>query len=241
MAAHDSAQPIWVAEGAEKGAHIERLFAEIAPHYDRMNGLMSLSLDQRWRAAAVGMLRLSPGNVVLDLCCGTGSFLVPLRRSVGPEGTLIGIDFCLPMLERARQKDSQASLKLGDACRLPLKGGVFDAVTVGWGIRNVPSIDAAHEEIFRVLKPGGRFVSIDMAIPGNPAIRAASRLMSRTILPNLGRLFGSREAYTYLPESAERFLSREALVDSMIRAGFERVTFRNFMGGNICAHLGKKP
>jgi demethylmenaquinone methyltransferase/2-methoxy-6-polyprenyl-1,4-benzoquinol methylase len=108
-------------------------------------------------------------------------------------------------------------------------------VTVGWGIRNVPDIDLAHREIARVLKPGGRFVSLDMAIPKNPVVRGISQVVSSTLLPLLG---GDREAYRYLPESARRFKSREDLAQSMEQAGFKNVRYRDYAFGNVCMHWG---
>jgi demethylmenaquinone methyltransferase / 2-methoxy-6-polyprenyl-1,4-benzoquinol methylase len=132
-------------------------------------------------------------------------------------------------------------LSVGDACCLPVASGAFDAVSVGWGIRNVPDIDAAHREVFRVLKPGGRFVSLDMARPRNAPMRAFSSFLFQKLVPRLGALFGKTEAYTYLPESTERFKSREDLAESMRAAGFTDVAHRDFMFGNICLHRGSKP
>jgi demethylmenaquinone methyltransferase / 2-methoxy-6-polyprenyl-1,4-benzoquinol methylase len=231
---------IWLAEGDRKREAVRQMFAEIAPRYDLVNGLMSLSLHRRWRALAVEMLQLQPGDRAADVCCGTGDFLPPLRKAIGDTGELVGVDFCPQMLERAEGKTADA-LALGDACGIPLQSGRFHGVTVGWGIRNVPDIDAAHREIARILAPGGRFVSIDMARPLNSVVRAVSRFAFNTLVPVLGRLFGSRDAYTYLPQSTERFWSREELAASMERAGFTEVRTRDLFLGNICIHFGRKP
>ncbi|MCW5942680.1 MAG: ubiquinone/menaquinone biosynthesis methyltransferase [Fimbriimonadaceae bacterium] len=235
-----SASP-WNAQGEQKRAAVRAMFAEIANRYDFMNGLMSLSLHRRWRRAAVAELRLAPGSVALDVCCGTGDFFAPLREKVDASGRVFGLDFCLPMLERATAKPGGDGLGLADACRLPIRAGSVDAVTVGWGIRNVPDVDGAHREIVRVLRKGGRFVSVDMALPRNRVVRALSRFVGQTLLPRLGALFGMRTAYTYLPESTERFASREALAESMRRAGLVDVHFRDLFFGNICLHAGSKP
>jgi demethylmenaquinone methyltransferase/2-methoxy-6-polyprenyl-1,4-benzoquinol methylase len=145
------------------------------------------------------------------------------------------------MLEIARGKSVPANaLMLGDACRLPIADSVFNAVTVGWGIRNVPDIDGAHKEIARVLAPGGRFVSLDMATPKNPLVLAASNLFCQKLVPALGSLFGQREAYTYLPKSTERFWTREMLRESMEAAGFTNCGWKDVMFGNICIHWGTK-
>lgn len=230
---------LWTAEGEEKRAAVQRMFAEIAPTYDRLNAIMTLQMHSRWRRIAVNRLQLKEGETAMDICTGTGDFLVPLRNVVGRTGCVYGLDFCLPMMEIARGKPTNG-LTLGDACALPLQSETVDAVTVGWGIRNVPDIDRAHAEIARVLRPGGRFVSIDMALPQQPLMRRLSQVVCQTLLPRLGALFGFQAAYTYLPKSVERFLSRKELAESMTRAGFVNVAWRDFMFGNVCLHYGTK-
>jgi demethylmenaquinone methyltransferase/2-methoxy-6-polyprenyl-1,4-benzoquinol methylase len=233
-------QAIWKTEGEQKRTRVQGMFAEIAPTYDAMNSVMSFRLHHRWRAAAVAKLELQPGDRALDVCCGTGDFLLPLQRAVGPSGFVAGTDFCLPMLAVVPKKVQRPAVALGDACRLPYASGVFDGVTVGWGIRNVSSVDAAHREIARVLRPGGRFVSLDMARPRNPVLRILSKFVFHTVVPLLGSLLGKTKAYTYLPKSTERFASREELAESMRQAGFRDVGFRDFFFGNICMHWGTK-
>ncbi len=232
-------EKIWTAEGSQKRAAVQQMFADIAPRYDLLNGLMSLSLHKRWRSHAVSLLRLPTGGTAIDVCSGTGDFLQPLRREVGEAGRVHGVDFCEAMVRRARAKVGPL-LSLGDACQLPIQSGCADAVSVGWGIRNVSDIDLAHREIHRILKPGGRFVSLDMAVPRNGLIRAGSNFVSKQVLPRLGALFGCAQAYTYLPESTERFKSREQLSASMAEAGFTEVGFKDLFFGIICIHYGKK-
>ena len=166
--------------------------------------------------------------------------MLPLAKAVGKSGKVFGIDFCLPMLEVAQAK-SHKTISLGDACSLPVGSDQFDGVSVGCGIRNVPDIDQAHREVFRVLKPGGRFVSLDMARPTNRFLRWSSELVSLKIVPKLGALFGKATAYTYLPESTLRFLSREKLSASMESAGFVNIGYKNLLLGNICIHYAQKP
>jgi demethylmenaquinone methyltransferase/2-methoxy-6-polyprenyl-1,4-benzoquinol methylase len=145
------------------------------------------------------------------------------------------------MLLKAVTKDREATLSLGDACSIPLASSSADGVSVGWGIRNVPDIDQAHQEIQRVLKSGKRFVSIDCAEPESSVIRAATSVLRTPMLGFLGRLMGSSEAYKYLSESTARFKSREELAASMRSAGFIDVHYKNLMLGNICVHWGTKP
>jgi len=235
---------IWTAEGTRKRAAVQGMFAEIAPTYDLLNGLMSFSLHHRWRAMAVKTLNLNAGDHALDVCCGTGDFVLALDKAVGKNGFVAGIDFCAPMLEQAAKKLSANRpnlLTLGDACNLPVASGSFDGVSVGWGIRNVPDIDVAHREISRVLRPGGRFVSLDMARPRNPLMRTMSEFVFNTIVPKLGSMFGKTQAYTYLPKSTQRFWTREQLAASMESAGLVDVGHRDLMFGNICLHFGRKP
>ena len=234
-------RPVWDAKGEEKRVAVQGMFAEIAPTYDRINGIMSLSLHHRWRAYSVSLLKIKKGDRALDVCCGTGDFLLPLSRAVGSTGKVMGLDFCEPMLRIASQKFAGWPLSLGDACRLPIQDRTFDAVSVGWGIRNVENIDEAHKELVRVLKPGGRFLSLDMAIPTNPVVRPVSKFVSQTLLPKLGAIFGKSQAYTYLPKSTQVFLNREQLKESMQRAGLVDVRFKNLFFGNICIHWGVKP
>jgi demethylmenaquinone methyltransferase/2-methoxy-6-polyprenyl-1,4-benzoquinol methylase len=232
-------KPVWTQEGEEKRAAVQRMFAQIAPVYDRMNGLMSLSLHHQWRKAAVAWVAPKPGERCLDVCTGTGDFLPLLRAAVG-DGAVLGVDFCGPMLKRSVGK-ADATLALGDANRLPVQDATVDVVTVGWGIRNVPDIDLAHREIFRSLRSGGRFVSLDTATPQNPVLRCISTLAFRLIIPALGAIFGRQSAYAYLPESTLRFWSRDRLAASMREAGFADVGYRDLYFGNLCLHFGRKP
>lgn len=237
--ANSADQTPWAAEGQEKRVAVQNMFAEIAPTYDLCNSIMSFSNHRRWRSWAASQLQLQPGDKALDLCSGTGDFIPPLRKAVGENGIVIGADFCLPMLERAAGKPA-IGLVLADAGCIPLGKEVFDGVSVGWGIRNVPDADLAHKEIARVLKRGGRFVSVDMARPRNTFLRTASEWIFNHMVPVLGTLFKKRKAYTYLPKSTAKFKSREELKTSMESAGFVNVGWRDFFFGNICVHWGTK-
>ena len=231
----------WQTIGDEKRTAVRDLFAEIAPRYDVMNSIISLRFHHRWRSEAASFLALRPGQSVLDLCCGTGDFASALRSGVGETGLVVGADFCSPMLQIAQEKKLAAdALVASDACRLPFANESFDAVAVGWGIRNVANTDGAHREIYRILKPGGRFVSVDMAEPQSPVVRVGSRFVFHRIVPLIGGLFGKKQAYTYLPKSTERFMNRDQLCDSMRQAGFSETGWKNLFMGQICIHWGGK-
>ena len=232
-------EAIWTAEGTKKRLAVQGMFAEIAPTYDLLNSILSFALHHRWRRYAVSTLELKEGDRTLDVCCGTGDFMIPLRKAVGSKGMVVGMDFCQPMLDRARSK-VDGNLALGDACTLPVEDEQFDAVSVGWGIRNVPDIDGAHRELARVLKPGGRFVSLDMALPKNRFIRRVSELVAISVVPRLGAIFGKTTAYTYLPKSTQKFSTREQLAASMQRAGLIEIRHKDLLLGNVCVHSAQK-
>jgi demethylmenaquinone methyltransferase/2-methoxy-6-polyprenyl-1,4-benzoquinol methylase len=217
------------------------MFAGISPKYDAMNSIMSLGLHRRWRSFAVRLLRLEKGDRALDLCCGTGDFSFPLRKAVGPEGAVVGLDFAAPMLERAQEKGAPMTLTLGDACVLPFGNESFDAIAIGWGLRNVADLEMCLRECCRVLKPGGRLVSVDMAVPENLLARFAARIVGGWVLPVLGAMVGERDAYTYLPKSTESFDSPEALAAKMTAAGFASPFIRRLFLGNIAIVRCIKP
>lgn len=241
MGAQTTKPAAYELSGDAKREAVRELFGQIAPRYDLLNRIMSVRGDLKWRRLAVASIAPQPGETALDLCCGTGDFLPILRHAIGPEGKLFGADFCLPMLSRAETKDGHgADLILADATRLPFPDSAFDVVTVGWGIRNVPDMDQAHSEIARILRPGGRFVSLDMSRPENRVIEWGGRLASSKILPFLGSLFGMKNAYSYLQKSTERFATRQEIKASMERAGIAQVSWRNLALGAICMHMGVK-
>lgn len=228
----------WLHQGEAKREAVRRMFAEIAPTYDRVNGLLSLNLHHRWRKIAVDAIQVHAGDMVADLCCGTGDF----AAEVSARGArVVGLDFCLPMLDLATHKGvPRSAWGLADACILPLASASVDAVTVGWGLRNVPDLDAALREITRVLKPGGRFACLDMARPEVPVLGWVAERAFHLVTPLVGRLMGHADAYTYLPKSAERFVGRAVLRQKLEALGFQEVRERSFMFGNISLMWGVK-
>lgn len=189
-------------------------FDEIARDYDRMNHLMTAGLDRCWRKRAVQGLH----GKVLDVACGTGDMVMELLR----QGcSVTGVDLSKEMMAIAKRKAPQAEYRLADVERLPFGDASFDAVTCAFGVRNFVHLEQGLSEMLRVLKPGGRMVILELATPDSSLIRPFYNLYTRRIIPWLGqRLAGSREAYTYLPRSIERFPKGDAFLQLIQNSGF---------------------
>ena len=220
---------------------VREMFDRISPSYDRMNRVMSLGMDGRWRAAAVRAARLEPDDAVLDVCCGTGDLAIELRRAVGPGGRVVGLDFSEQMLDVARAKSAAVEWTQGDALALPFADDEFAAVTVGWGVRNLADREGGFREMTRVVRPGGRIVCLEMSQPPGWAAPFAHVWTDRAV-PVLGRvLAGDGDAYTYLPESARAFPGAPELASIMRTAGLTRVGYRRLMMGVVAIHVGEAP
>ena len=219
------------------------MFDRIAGVYDPLNSAMTAGLHHRWRARAVDAAAVGPGDSALDVCCGTGDMAFELRERVGPSGRVIGADFSENMLEIAREKAAERGLadvtfEWGDALNLSYETGSFDAVTVGFGVRNLADLDAGVTELGRVLKPGGRLVILEITQPQRPPLSTFFSLWFDRIVPVLGRVAGDADAYSYLPESVRSFPPPEGLAEIMDRAGFEGIRYTILAGGIIAIHSG---
>jgi demethylmenaquinone methyltransferase / 2-methoxy-6-polyprenyl-1,4-benzoquinol methylase len=219
------------------------MFDRIAGVYDLMNTAMTAGLHHRWRERAADRAELAAGHRALDVCCGTGDLALALAPRVAPEGTVIGSDFSEPMLELARRKAAErgvdnVTFEWADALELPYEDAGFDAVTVGFGVRNLADLDAGLGEMARVLRPGGRLVILEITQPRRPPLSSFYSVWFDRIVPLLGSVAGDREAYTYLPESVKRFPPPEGLAAAMDGAGFERIRYTVLAGGIIAIHSG---
>jgi demethylmenaquinone methyltransferase/2-methoxy-6-polyprenyl-1,4-benzoquinol methylase len=230
---------------------VRGMFARVARRYDLANHVLSFNIDRLWRTRTVRRVRPileRPNARVLDICCGTGDLLLALERACPTP--VLGSDFCHPMLVAAREKverhrvrrRARAALFEADALRLPLRGASLDLITVAFGFRNLVNYRAGLAEMRRVLRPGGMAAILEFSQPPNALFAALYNFYSRRILPRIGgALSGSRDAYTYLPESVRRFPSAGELAEEMRRAGFEEVRYERFTGGIVALHLGVTP
>jgi demethylmenaquinone methyltransferase/2-methoxy-6-polyprenyl-1,4-benzoquinol methylase len=234
-------------ESEEFAGQVRGMFDRIAGVYDLMNSAMTAGMHHRWRERAADRAELLPGMSALDVCCGTGDLAFELQRRVGPEGRVIGSDFSERMLDLAREKGPGRGegptprFEWADALELPYDDGSFDAVTVGFGVRNLADLDRGIRELSRVLKPGGRLVILEITQPQRPPLSSFFSLWFDRLVPLLGRFAGDSDAYTYLPESVKRFPLPHELAARLDAAGLERVRWTILAGGIIAIHSAAKP
>lgn len=231
-----------------KEKFVREMFNSIAGRYDVMNTLMSFGLDKSWRKLTVSLAGLKPNGHGLDVCCGTGMLTMEQARVAGPGGKVVGLDFSENMLAVARENVKTFELKdnitliQGNAMSLPFEDNTFDCATVGWGLRNVPDIATAVGEMARVVKPGGKVVSLDMAQPTAPIFKQGYWLFFEKIIPAMGKLWaGNKDAYEYLHESSRVFPPQWELTKIFEAAGLIETSFHNLAGGVVAAVEGKKP
>jgi len=232
----------------EKQALVDGVFHKVARRYDIMNDLMSGGLHRAWKDALVSKLR-PPKSArsfhLLDLAGGTGdvSFRVAEAGGAGMRATVadINTDMLAVGRERAEKRGlaGQTEFTEANAEALPFHDKSFDAATIAFGIRNVPRIELALSEIYRVLKPGSRFLCLEFSSTQTPGLDALYELYSFRVIPEIGRLVaGDAEPYRYLVESIRRFPAPEAFADMMRKAGFSRVNFTPMTGGIVALHSG---
>ena len=225
--------------GAERAKYVQDMFTRIARRYDIMNRLMTGGQDVRWRKRVIELARMNDHVSLLDLGTGTGD-LAREALSAFPKAKVVGADFTLEMM-RVGRKTSPLDFSTADALRLPFQDLSFDAVVSGFLMRNVIDLQKALEEQFRVLKSGGRIVILDTTRPKRNILSPFIWLHMHFVIPTLGGLLtGSRDAYRYLPETTEGFVTAEDMAEQMAKAGFQKVGFQRIMFGTIAIHWGEK-
>ncbi len=225
----------------EKSRYVRRLFATIANRYDLITVCLSYGQDRRWKQRLVELARPGPSERALDLACGTGDLAYAVRAA---GAAVVGLDITPRMISLARRKRTEdpPSFVVGDMMALPVADRSFDLVTTGYGLRNVPGLEAAIGEIVRVLRPGGRILSLDFNRPANGFIRAVY-LGYLTIVGSAAGLVlhGDPDTYRYIPESIRRYPGAAGVARLMRDAGLIEVEHTPVLGGLMAIHTAKKP
>lgn len=228
---------------------VQRMFGEIAPHYDRMNHLLSMNTDRYWRWWTVRKLQPIAGAPILDLCTGTGDLALAFHKYTRGRAEIVGADFCPEMLAVGEQKKQQAGINDGkltfvqaDAQQLPFASDSFQIVSVAFGLRNVADTDRGLREMVRVCQPGGKVAVLEFSTPTWQPFKGIYGWYFRNILPRIGQAFAKNksDAYKYLPESVGQFPCGEALAERMRAAGLASVRFYPLTMGVATLYVGVK-
>ncbi len=213
----------------EKAAVVRTMFDRIAPSYDRMNRIITLGFDQRWRRALIDAVGVGGGDTVLDLACGTGDFAAMARER---GARVVGLDFAGAMLASARERCPKTiALVRGDALQLPLANSSVSVAVSGFALRNFVSIPPVLAELARVLRPGGRVGLLEVDEPRSSVLRLGHGIYFQRVVPALGALLSDGRAYRYLPASAAYLPDGEGLRDMLEEAGFTGIEKRSHLGG----------
>ncbi len=228
----------------------QKIFTEVPPKYDLLNRVLTLNLDEGWRKKTAGEIFKNNPGTILDLCCGTADLTMHLAERSDENTRIYGLDFSHTMLERAKEKvavfgDGKVQLVQGDAGNMPFESNFFDSVGISFGFRNLtfqnPDAQLHISEIYRVLKPGGRFVIVETSQPSNPVIRFFYHLYHKLITAPIGGLIsGNREAYKYLAYSANNYYSLSQLSKLLENAGFRKTQGIPLMLGAAAIMIAEK-
>ena len=225
--------------GKERGEYVQDMFTRIASHYDLMNRIMTAGQDIHWREQVIQRARLNPNARLLDLGAGTGDLAREALKQQ-PKARVIAADFTLEMM-RVGQRNGSLPWSAADALNLPFGEKTFDAIVSGFLMRNVGDVQQALKEQYRTLKPGGRIVILDTTKPKRNLLTPFIWLHMHMVIPLVGRLVsGAGDAYKYLPDSTEEFITAEEMTARMAAVGFKKINFERLMFGTIAIHWGEK-
>lgn len=231
----------------ESTVDIQKVFTSIAGRYDTLNTVLSLNIDHYWRKKTIGICDLKKGQRVLDLCCGTGQMVYLEGLAVGKDTEVTGLDLTEEMLRIGKEKLQKSlpgynySLIRGDVQRLPFEDSSFDCITIAFGLRNVPDKIKALSEMYRVLKPGGKAVCLELSKPQVPVLKNLYDLYFNNVLPLIGYI-GTRDksAYKYLRDSVNNFMSKDKLKSAYDSVGYRETGFVSLTYGAAAIHYGVK-
>jgi demethylmenaquinone methyltransferase/2-methoxy-6-polyprenyl-1,4-benzoquinol methylase len=220
------------------------MFGAIAPRYDLLNHLLSLNRDRAWRRRAVDRLLdgMPAGGRYLDACAGTLDLSAEIAERPGFNGEVVASDFSYPMLQAGlSKKTTSIQIACADAMQQPFANGSFDGAIVGFGVRNLASIERGLREFARPVRPGGKLVVLEFTTPGWQPFRGLYLFYFRRVLPVIGRIISRHHsAYNYLPESVLHFPEPMQLAERIQQAGFNHVTWETYTGGIVAAHVGTR-
>lgn len=225
---------------------IAAMFDRISPKYDRLNHLLSFNIDKVWRRKTAKAVAKTQPKTVLDLATGTADLAMAVARR-NPQAHIIGMDISEKMLDIGKAKvaqrkmDGQIELRLGDAAALPFEDGSFDAVTVAFGVRNFEDLDKGLSEIHRVLKPNGNVFILEFSMPERFPVRQLYRFYFKRVLPRIGKMVSKDPgAYTYLPESVEKFPKPDVFSKSLASSGLMKCQIKRFTMGVATLYISQK-
>ncbi|QRG70569.1 demethylmenaquinone methyltransferase [Brevibacillus choshinensis] len=232
----------------EKAQYVHSVFESIADEYDKMNNVISFGSHVAWRNYTMKQMNIKPGQKALDVACGTADWTIALAEAVGKDGSVVGLDFSQNMLDVGAYKVSQkgvghiVDLVNGDAMKLPYEDNTFDFATIGFALRNVPDIQTVLNEMARVVKPGGKVVSLEVSKPPFIPYRKLFYFYFYNILPLVAKWTVNKyEQYAWLPKSLTNFPDSRELARMFQEAGLDPVQVKLFMGGVSALHIGTKP
>jgi demethylmenaquinone methyltransferase/2-methoxy-6-polyprenyl-1,4-benzoquinol methylase len=232
--------------GKSKKEEVAQMFNNISANYDFLNHFLSLGIDHLWRKKAVKQLQKQQPKVILDLATGTGDFAIACL-ALNPE-KIIGMDISSGMLEVGKQKmkkrafDNIIDMQLGDSENMPFEDATFDAITVGFGVRNYENLEKGLGEMLRVLKPGGQAVILEFSKPKAFPVKQLFGFYSKILIPLFGKYISKDErAYTYLPESVAAFPEGTDMMNVLQKVGYHAHKQIRLSGGIASIYIGQKP
>lgn len=235
-------------EFSTKEEKVHYIFSKIAKRYDLMNSLLSFWQHKFWRVKTMKRMNVRSGQCAIDVCTGTGDWAISLAKKTGPQGKVVGVDFCVPMLEEGVRKtenlgmSEQIDMIHGNAMALPFADNTFDYATIGFALRNVPDVEHVIEEMMRVVKPGGMVVSLELSKPEGSFFRRIYYFYFEKVLPKIGAIAARDDvSYSWLPESLRAFPDRKALASIFEKVGLVKVEAKPLNFGIAAMHIGHKP